>query len=117
MPSIVVRVKPNQITIQDTQQELLPHGENAVDLAAGERGVEEEANLDVLLGVANLLAQHLGQQHQVVVVHPDEVAILHVLGHLLGEEAVDVAVRGPRGLVERDLAGVVVEEGPEDGVW
>lgn len=85
VPGVVVRVEADQVAVEDAQQQLFAHGQDAIDLAAGEGGVEEKANLDILLGIANLLAQHLGQQHQVVVVNPDQVAILHVLGDLLGE--------------------------------
>jgi hypothetical protein len=50
----------------------------------------------------------------VVVVDPDEIAILDILDDCLGKKMVDFLVCGPRGLVERDLTGMVVEEGPED---
>jgi hypothetical protein len=53
----------------------------------------------------------------VVVVHPDQIAILYVLHDCLGEEAVYLSVGGPGRLVEGDLTGVVVEERPEDGVF
>ena len=76
--------------------------------------MEEEADLDVLLGVADEFAQHLGEQHQVVVVDPDHVVVLYIGGDSLGKEGVDFVVGGPGGLVEGDLTGVVVEEGPED---
>lgn len=78
--------------------------------------MKEEANLDVLLGIADLLAEHLWEKHEMVVVHPDHVAVLHVFDHGLGEEAVDLAVGGPGGLVEGDFSWVVVEEWPKDGV-
>lgn len=74
--------------------------------------MEEEADADVLLGVANLLAEHLGEEHEVVVVDPDEVAVLDVFDDGLGEEAVDFLVGAPGGLVEGDLTGMIVEEGP-----
>ena len=78
--------------------------------------MQEEAKLDVLLGVANLLAQHLRHEHQVVVVHPDHVVVLDILGDCLREEPVRLGVRLPRGLVEGDLTGVVVEKRPHDGI-
>lgn len=58
MPSIVVGVETDQITVKHTEQDLVADWENAVDLGARERGVKEEAKLDVLLGITNLLAQH-----------------------------------------------------------
>jgi len=53
----------------------------------------------------------------VVVVDPDHVAILHVLDDRLGEQPVHLLVGGPGRLVEGNLAGVVVEERPQDRVF
>lgn len=47
-----------------------------------------------------------------VIVDPDEIAVLHVLDNSLGEEAIDLLVSSPGGLVKGDLTGVVVEERP-----
>ena len=71
MPGVVIGVETNQVAMQDSQEQLIANGENAVDLAAREGSVQEETNLDVLLAVANLLAQHLREQHKMVIVHPD----------------------------------------------
>jgi hypothetical protein len=116
MPGIVVCVKSNKIAIEHALQKLLSYGQDAVDLAAGEGRVKEEADLDSALGLGDLLAQHLRQQHQVVVVYPNKVSVLHILDDFLGKEPIDLAVGRPGRLIERDLAGVVVEKGPEDGV-
>ena len=113
---IIIGMEANQITGQNTSQQLLSHRQDSVYLGRWERSVKEETDLDVLLGVANLLAEHLWEQHEMVIVHPDHVAVLHVFDHGLGKEAVDLAVGGPGGLVERDFSWVVVEEWPEDGV-
>lgn len=52
-----------------------------------------------------------------VIVDPDQIAILNILDDGLGEEAVDLLVCGPSRLVEGNLTGVIMEEGPEDGVY
>jgi hypothetical protein len=51
-----------------------------------------------------------------VIVDPDLVTILDFCCHGLCKEAVDLLVCFPRGLVKGDFSGMVVEEGPEDGV-
>lgn len=79
MAGVVVSVEPNQIAMQHTQEELVANRQDTIDLTAGERSVQEEPDLDVLLAVADLLAQHLRQQHEVVVMHPDQIAILDFL--------------------------------------
>ena len=43
-----------QITIQNAQQDLLPDRQDAVDLGTGERCMEEESDLDLLV-VADFL--------------------------------------------------------------
>ena len=76
--------------------------------------MEEKADADILLGFAKLFAKHLGKKHEVIVVHPDQVAILDIVDDSLGEEPVDFLVGGPGGLVESDLTGVVVKKRPEN---
>ena len=92
MSGVVIRMEADQVTLQHAHKQLLSHGQNSVYLARRERGVQEESNLDILPGVADLLAQHLGEEHEMVVVDPDHVAVLHVFGHGLGEEAVHLLV-------------------------
>ena len=116
MSSVVVGVEPNEIAVEETGKKGLSDRQDSVDFTAGEWGMEEEANLDVLFCRANHFAKHLRKEHQVVVVDPDEIAILDILDDCLGEKMVDFLVCGPRGLVERDLTGMVVKEGPEDRV-
>ena len=52
-----------------------------------------------------------------IIVNPDQISILYVLGHCLREQTVNFLVSGPCALIESDLSGVVVEEGPEDGIY
>lgn len=44
--------------------------------------------------------------------HPDQIIVLNILRNCLCEETVGLGVCVPSGLVEGDLTGVVVEEGP-----
>lgn len=52
-----------------------------------------------------------------VIVDPDQIAILDIFDDGLGEKAVDLLVCGPSRLVEGNLTGVIMEEGPENGVY
>lgn len=98
--------------MEDTKQDLVAHRQDAVDLGAGEGRVQEESQLDVLLLIADLLAQHGGQEHEVVIMDPDHVIVLDILGDSLCKQAIRLLVSLPCRLVEGDLTGVVVEEGP-----
>jgi hypothetical protein len=95
--------------MQDTQEKLIAHRQDSVNFTAGERRVQEESNLDILLAVTDLLAQHLRQQHQVVVVDPDQIAVLNFFCDSLGEKPICFLVCLPGGLVKGDFTGVVVE--------
>jgi hypothetical protein len=61
-------------------------------------------------------AEEHGEEHEVVVLDPDHAAGLDDLLDGEGELEVRLAVREPVRLVKVHLAGVVVEEGPEDRV-
>ncbi len=54
--------------------------------------MEEEPNLDVDV-IANFLSEHCWQQHQVVVVNPNQVAIQNISCNDLGEQPVYRLIR------------------------
>lgn len=78
--------------------------------------MQEESDLDILLAITDLLAQHLRQQHEMVIMHPDQIAILDFLRDGLCEKAICLLVSFPGRFVEGDFAGVVVEQRPENRV-
>jgi hypothetical protein len=78
--------------------------------------VEEETNLDVLFRVANLLTKHLGEQHQMIIMNPDQISVLNILDDGFCKKAVDFLVCCPGRLVEGNLTGVIMEKRPEDRV-
>jgi hypothetical protein len=114
MSCVIVSVEANQVTLQNTEKECLSDWQNSVDLTRGEWSMEEEANLDVLLGVTNLFSQHGWEEHEMIIVNPDQITILNILGHGLCKQTVDLLVCSPCGLVECDLSWVVVEKWPKD---
>lgn len=116
MASVIVGVEADQVAVKYAEQDLVTYRQDTIDLRRGERSVKEEADLDVLLGVTNLLAQHGRHEHQVVVVDPDHIVVLDVLCNSLREQAVGLGVSFPGRLVKGDLSGVVVEKRPHDGV-
>lgn len=114
MARIIVGVESDQVTVEDAVQQGLADRDDSVDLGRGKWSVQEEADLHVLLCVADQLTQHLWEEHEVIVVDPDHVIVLDVGHDRLRKELVDFVVGGPCRLVEGNLAGVVVEQGPED---
>jgi hypothetical protein len=88
-------METDEVAMEHTEQECFSDGQNSVNLTAWERRVEEEPNLDVLLAVTNLLSEHFGQQHQVIIVDPDHISVLDISDDCFGEEPVDLAICGP----------------------
>ena len=78
--------------------------------------MQEEANLDILLGVPNFLPEHLREKHQMIIVDPDQVAIPNFFRDGSGEKAVCFFVRFPGGFIEGNFAGVIVEKRPQDRI-
>lgn len=78
--------------------------------------MKEEANLDILF-VTHFLTQHLWEEHEVIVVDPNQVTILNVLRDGPGKDAIGLNVGIPGRFVEGDLTGMVVEERPQNRVF
>lgn len=120
MTAIVRGVKADQVAVKKALEDVVAHRQHTVNFATREWRVEEEADLDVvnasILG-GNLLAKHLRQEHEVIVVNPDEVIVLDVLGDLLCKLAVGVLVGSPVGLVKGDVGRVVMKDSPQDLVY
>ena len=57
-----------------------------------------------------------GEEHEVVVLHPNHAILPDLSADGLGKFEVDLTVREPVRLVKVHFTGVVVEEGPQDGV-
>lgn len=56
---IVVRMKADEIAVQNTEKDFISNGKNSIDLAGGERCVQEKANLDIGFGRSDLFPEHL----------------------------------------------------------
>lgn len=71
--------------------------------------MEEKPNLDIRLAVANFLPEHGREEHQMVVVDPDQVTIFHIFRNGLGKEPVGFSVCVPSRFIKGDFAGMVME--------
>ncbi len=49
--------------------------------------------------------------------HPDQIPVVDILGDRLGEEPIGLAIGLPGGLIEDDLTWMVMEEGPQGGIY
>jgi len=76
--------------------------------------MKEETDLDVRFGIPNLLAQHLRQKHEMVIVDPDQIPILDFARDSPRKKPICIPIRIPRGFIEGNFTRVVMEKRPED---
>jgi len=67
-------------------------------------------------GVGQPTPEQLGNEQQLVVVNPDEIARPVVFSNHVGEALVHADVRLPVAYMQRDLIQQVMEQGPQDAV-
>ena len=61
-------------------------------------------------------SQHRREQHELVIMHPDQIAFLRGLDHLFSEGPVDVLVVFPPGRFVTQIIGQVMQQGPDAGI-
>lgn len=109
MSGVVECMEPQKIAMQNTLKNFLSNWEDSVYLAAREWRVQEEANPDVLNRCSDLLSQHRREKHEVIVVDPDEVAVLDRFSYSFRKQSVRITIRDPCVLIEANFSGMVME--------
>ena len=105
-------LEADQVGAEQSFEDLPPPGQLLEELGRRERDVEVEADPEVRPEVA----EHLGDQLELVVVHPHGALLGGELGGLLGEAPVDLDVLVPPLAVELRLGDDVVVERPQGRV-
>jgi hypothetical protein len=78
--------------------------------------MEKESDLDILLLASNLLSEHLRKKHQVVIMHPNQIAILNFFRDGPRKKSVRFLIGIPGRLIEGYFTGMVVEKRPENRI-
>jgi len=105
MADIVVGVETDQVGAEESLEDLLPPGEQAIQFRRRPGDVQEVA--DVVIGMS--LPQHLGQEHQLEDVDPDRIARHNDFHQHIDEQRVHMPVRRPMILHERRADQEIVE--------
>ena len=71
--------------------------------------MQEESNFDVLFGFANCLAQKTWENHEMIVMNPDQIAVFDDIGDFLSKFHVSFAVCIPSTLIEVNLSRMIME--------
>ncbi len=105
-------MEADQVGAQHSFEHLAAAREDAEDLAGRERSVEEEPNA----GRRQPATKQRRNQQELVVVHPDVIALAPDFRRGVGELLVDLFVNLPTGRLQRQPVGEVVEQGPEQAI-
>src|SRR5215472_14494116 len=81
----------------------------AENLVSWKRRVQEKANSQI--GCRNL--QQRGQKHQLIVMNPNQIAVVCVFENLVGEFAVDVLVVLPPGGLVTQVVRKIMQQRPD----
>lgn len=109
-------METDKIAVQNTFQNLVSHRQDTVDFTTREGSVQEEAQLDILLCLANRFSKHGWKEHEMIIVYPYKVIVLNIFGYSFGEELIGGFVSLPSLFVECDLTRMIVEQGPKDRI-
>ena len=112
VPEIRRGVEADEVGAEQSPEQPIPLGQGPEQLFGRKGYMKEEADP----GVGQPAAEELGKQQELIVVDPDEVARLVMLGDHIGESFVDLYVGLPVAHVKRDLVDQIMEEGPENPV-
>ena len=77
--------------------------------------MKEKSNLDVHIG-SNLFSQHGRHKKKMEVMDPDNVSVFHIFSNGFSENAIGFLVCRPSFFAEIELAWVIVEDRPKDGI-
>ena len=106
---VVMGVEGNRVGAEQTREQLGPARQQPEHVRRREGSVEEEGDL----GVRGCFTNEAGQQHQVIVVDPDQIARLEVFQHHVAKPLVGLDVGIPVGRIELEPRRELVEQRPQ----
>src|SRR3984957_20957788 len=112
MPQIPEGVKANSVRAQHARHQFSSAWMAAKNLVSGKGRVQEKPNSEV----GHCCPQHCGEQHELVIVHPDQIALVHDLEHPFSESPVNVLVMLPPGRFVTQIVGQVMQQWPDAGI-
>lgn len=108
-----IRLKTDHVGSEDAVEDFRSSRESLEEAAFWEWCVEKPTNADFEVQGCGPLPKHEWEQHEMVVVHPDLIAVLEVARHGVCESLVRFAIGSHVAVVERHLVGLVVEQWPD----
>src|ERR1700751_376272 len=112
MPQISEGMKPNPVRSQQSRNQFASARMTAEYLVGGKGRMQEKSNFEV----GSRSSQHRGEKHELVIMHPDQIALVHGLEHLFSEGPVYVLVMLPPGRFVTQIVGQVMQQWPDAGI-
>src|ERR1700694_856240 len=112
MPQISEGMKPNPVRSQHSRNQFASPWMTAEYLVGGKGRVQEKPNFEV----GSRRSQHRGEKHELVIMYPDQIALVHGLEHLLSEGPVYVLVMFPPDRFVTQIIGQVMQQWPDAGI-
>src|ERR1700722_5250232 len=91
VPQVPEGVKPYPVRTQHPGHQFAPARMASENFVGGEGGMQEKSDSEV----GSCCSQHRRKKHELVIVYPDQIALLHDLEHLFGESSIDVLIVFP----------------------
>src|SRR5579859_3915495 len=88
MSEIIEGVKADPICAEHPRNQFATARMESENLRSRKRCVQKETDLEIW----RLRAQREGEQHQLIVMHPDQVAILRCLQHFIGKSLINLLI-------------------------
>src|ERR1700736_3414094 len=112
MPQIPEGVKPNPVRAQHSRNQFASARMTAENLVGGKGSVQEKPNFEV----RSRGSKHRGEKHELVIMYPDQIALLYDLEHLCREGPVYVLVMFPPSRFVTQIIGQVMQQWPDAGI-
>ena len=105
-------VKPDPVRAQHSRNQFASARMTAENLVGGKGSVQEKPNFEV----RSRGSQHRGEKHELVIMYPDQIALLYYLEHLCREGPVYVLVMFPPSRFVTQIIGQVMQQWPDAGI-
>jgi len=109
MPQIPEGVNPNPVRAQHSRNQFASARMAAENFVGGKGRVQEKPNSEV----GSRRSEHRGEKHELVIMHPDQIALVHGLKHLFSEGPVYVLIMFPPGRFVTQIIGQVMQQWPD----
>ena len=109
-------METDQVAGQQPLEQMLFDRQGAPKVTSWEWSMEEKPDGTMLVPLLQSIAEQLRQQHQMIIMHPDQGSRLGRISHRIGKQLVDPSICLP-GPIFINHTGLIMEDGPQDSIY